>query len=86
MSSHCIVGALQEVQAMAVVCPHPHIVQYYAAWAEADGGSNYAASCDSLFIQMELCKENLGKMALDRQRHGEAFTDSELRLILNQVQ
>ena len=49
---------VQEVQALAAVPPHPHLVQYYSAWREpGDKGGEH------LYIQLERCDATLADHA-----------------------
>ncbi|KAJ9530963.1 hypothetical protein QJQ45_028750 [Haematococcus lacustris] len=55
---------LAEIQALAAVEGHPHIVTYYDSWVEAAEGVG-----ETFFIKLELCGESLGSVANAAQQH-----------------
>ena len=68
--------AAQEIQAMAAVGDHPHIVRYFLGWLESRMEGLYA------YLQMEKCDVSLGtQLAV----HGQPFKEAQLLTILSQV-
>lgn len=67
---------VQEVQALAVLPPHPHVVQYYTAWRELGerGGAH-------LYIQLECCEASLAAHA----SLGDPLRQPELLELLRQM-
>ncbi|KAH7430207.1 hypothetical protein KP509_09G088500 [Ceratopteris richardii] len=63
--------ALTEVQALAVLGLHEHIVRYHTAWFEND----------HLYIQMELCDGTLGSKKLNLMGTREKFLQEALRQV-----
>ena len=67
---------LQEVQVLAHLPPHPNVVRYTAAWAEAGPGGG-----EHVFIQLEKCDVSLDvHCAL-----GERIREGELLEVMRQV-